>query len=218
MENISTMEFINFLFRWGHLLFGITWIGLLYYFNFVQGGYFKQATPEALSDAKAKLAPSALWWFRWGAMFTFITGVVLLMGVQKQGVMNEYIVVGALFGTLMFLNVWLIIWPNQKIALGMVEGDGPTAAGKALLASRTNTLFSAPMAYCMLASPHIGYGANSLLSVNGGGTALYIVLALIAALEVNAIVGKQGPMTTVKGVIHSSLGLTVIMALIFQYV
>ncbi len=218
MENLSTMEFINFLFRWGHLLFGITWIGLLYYFNFIQGGYFKQATPEALSDAKAKLAPSALWWFRWGAMFTFITGVFLLMGVQKQGVMNEYIVAGALFGTLMFLNVWLIIWPNQKIALGMVEGDGPTAAGKALLASRTNTLFSAPMAYCMLASPHIGYGADSLLSVNGGGTALYAVLALIAALEVNAIIGKQGPMTTVKGVIHSSLGLTVVMALIFQYV
>ncbi|OUS15108.1 antitermination protein NusG [Gammaproteobacteria bacterium 50_400_T64] len=212
------MEFINFLFRWGHLLFGITWIGLLYYFNFIQGGYFKQATPEALSDAKAKLAPSALWWFRWGAMFTFITGLFLLMGVQKQGVMNEYIVAGALFGTLMFLNVWLIIWPNQKIALGMVEGDGPTAAGKALLASRTNTLFSAPMAYCMLASPHIGYGADSLLSVNGGGAALYAVLALIAALEVNAIVGKQGPMTTVKGVIHSSLGLTVVMALIFQYV
>lgn len=218
MDSLSTMEFINFLFRWGHLLFGITWIGLLYYFNFVQGGYFKQATPEALSDAKAKLAPSALWWFRWGAMFTFITGLFLLMGVQKQGVMNEYIVVGALFGTLMFLNVWLIIWPNQKIALGMVEGDGPAAAGKALLASRTNTLFSAPMAYCMLASPHIGYGANSLLSVNGGGVALYLVLALIAALEVNAIIGKQGPMTTVKGVIHSSLGLTVVMALIFQYV
>jgi len=218
MENLSTMEFINFLFRWGHLLFGITWIGLLYYFNFIQGGYFKQATPEALSDAKAKLAPSALWWFRWGAMFTFITGVFLLMGVQKQGVMNEYIVAGALFGTLMFLNVWLIIWPNQKIALGMVEGDGPTAAGKALLASRTNTLFSAPMAYCMLASPHIGYGADSLLSVNGGGAALYAVLALIVALEVNAIIGKQGPMTTVKGVIHSSLGLTVVMALIFQYV
>ncbi len=218
MDSLSTMEFINFLFRWGHLLFGITWIGLLYYFNFVQGGYFKQATPEALSDAKAKLAPSALWWFRWGAMFTFITGLFLLMGVQKQGVMNEYIVVGALFGTLMFLNVWLIIWPNQKIALGMVEGDGPAAAGKALLASRTNTLFSAPMAYCMLASPHIGYGANSLLSVNGGGVALYLVLVLIAALEVNAIIGKQGPMTTVKGVIHSSLGLTVVMALIFQYV
>ncbi|OUS04018.1 antitermination protein NusG [Gammaproteobacteria bacterium 54_18_T64] len=212
------MEFINFIFRWGHLMFGITWIGLLYYFNFIQGGYFKQATPEALSDAKAKLAPSALWWFRWGAMFTFITGVYLLMGVQGKGVMNEYIVAGATFGTLMFLNVWLIIWPNQKIALGMVEGDGPTAAGKALLASRTNTLFSAPMAYCMLASPHMGYDTGNLLSANGGGTALYAVLALIAALEVNAIVGKQGPMTTVKGVIHSSIGLTVAMVLIFQYV
>lgn len=173
-----------------------------------------------MSDAKAKLAPSALWWFRWAAMFTFITGVLLLVGVQKKSLMNEYIVVGALFGTLMFLNVWLIIWPNQKIALGMAEGDGPTAAGKALLASRTNTLFSAPMAYCMLASSHIGYSTNSLLSDSGsgGGTALYVVLALIAALEVNAIVGKQGPMTTVKGVIHSSLGLTAVMALIFQYV
>ena len=73
-----TVEFFNFLVRWGHLLFGITWIGMLYYFNFIQGGYFKSATPEALSDAKAKLAPSALWWFRWGAMFTFITGLYLL--------------------------------------------------------------------------------------------------------------------------------------------
>ena len=215
MENVASMEYINFLFRWGHLLFGITWIGLLYYFNFVQGGYFKQATPEALSDAKAKLAPSALWWFRWGAMFTFITGVVLLAGVQKQGVMNEYIVVGALFGTLMFLNVWLIIWPNQKIALGIVEGgDGPTAAAKALLASRTNTLFSGPMAYCMVASPHIGYDTGNLLSGSGGGTGMYVMLAIIAALEVNAIAGKQGPIETVKGVITSSIVLTVIMVIV----
>jgi uncharacterized membrane protein len=185
----------------------------------VQGGYFKQASPEALADAKAKLAPSALWWFRWGAMFTFITGVVLLLGVQGQGVMNEYIVVGALFGTLMFLNVWLIIWPNQKIALGIIEGGDATAAGgKALLASRTNTLFSAPMAYCMLASPHIGYSSDSLLSGSGGGAGLYAMLALIAALEVNAIIGKQGPLTTVKGVIHSSLGLTVIMVLILTLI
>ena len=70
-----TGELIEFLVRWGHVLFGIVWIGMLYYFNFVQGGYFKEATPEALADAKAKLAPSALWWFRWGAMFTFLTGL-----------------------------------------------------------------------------------------------------------------------------------------------
>ena len=72
-----TMEFINFLARWGHGLFGITWIGMLYYFNFIQGAYFKEASPEGLADAKAKLAPRALWWFRWGAMFTFITGIIL---------------------------------------------------------------------------------------------------------------------------------------------
>jgi uncharacterized membrane protein len=69
------MDFIDFLVRWAHLLFGITWIGMLYYFNFVQGGYFKKASPEALADAKAHFAPCALWWFRWGAMFTIDTGV-----------------------------------------------------------------------------------------------------------------------------------------------
>jgi len=106
------MDLLDFLFRWSHVLFGITWIGMLYYFNFIQGGYFKQASPEGLADAKAKLAPSALWWFRWGAMGTFITGVVLLGYLGAA--LNNYIVVGALFGTLMFLNVWIIIWPNQK--------------------------------------------------------------------------------------------------------
>jgi len=206
------MEFVNFLARWGHLLFGMTWIGLLYYFNFIQGGYFKQASPEGLSDAKAKLAPEALWWFRWGAMFTFLTGVVLLMGVSKQHVMNDYIVVGATMGTLMFLNVWLIIWPNQKIALGMVEGDGPAAGAKALLASRTNVLFSGPMAYGMLAGAHNGgYADANLAAGTGGGNALWIALAIVIALEVNAVVGKQGPMTTVRGVIVSSIVLTAIV-------
>jgi len=209
------MEILNFVARWAHLMFGITWIGLLYYFNFIQGGYFKAASPEGLADAKAKLAPEALWWFRWGAMFTFITGLILLGGVHGLGQMNNFIIVGATMGTLMFLNVWLVIWPNQKVALGMVEGDGPTAAGKALLASRTNTLFSGPMALGMLAGPHFtghGYGTEV------GGTGLIVSLAVIAALEVNALMGKQGPMTTVKGVIHCSVALTVIMAALLIYV
>lgn len=199
------MDIVNMLARWGHLLFGMTWMGLLYYFNFIQGGYFKAATPEALKDAKAKLAPEALWWFRWGAMFTFITGLILLVGVMKLNILNEYIIVGITLGTLMFLNVWLIIWPNQKVALGMVEGDGPTAAGKALLASRTNTLFSAPMAFCMLAGPHFaGYGMTA-------STSTWIALAIVAALQVNAVVGKMGPMTTVRGVIGSSMALTAVL-------
>ncbi len=203
------MEFIdmvNMLTRWGHLLFGMTWIGLLYYFNFIQGGYFKSATPEGLADGKAKLAPAALWWFRWGAMFTFLTGLVLLVSVHHMKVMNDYIIVGATLGTLMFLNVWLIIWPNQKIALGMVEGDGAAAGAKALLASRTNTLFSAPMAFFMLAGPHYaGYGMGT------GSTAMWAALAIVAVLETNALIGKQGPMTTVRGVIISSLVLTAII-------
>lgn len=207
------IELISILTRWLHLIFGITWIGMLYYFNFVQGSYFKQATPEALSDAKAKLAPNALWWFRWGAMLTFITGVILIEPLVRNGLLNNYIVLGALMGTLMFLNVWLVIWPNQKIALGMVEGDGPAAAAKALLASRTNTLFSGPMALGMLAGPHAGgYGTGT------GGLALWIGIAIIAALEANALFGKQGPMTTVKGVIHSSLGLTAIFVLLMIYI
>jgi len=207
------IDFIDFLVRWAHVLFGITWIGMLYYFNFVQGGYFKSASPEALADAKAKLAPSALWWFRWGAMFTFVTGVYLLYYVGKINAFNDYIAIGALMGTIMFLNVWIIIWPNQKIALGMVEGDAPAAGAKALLASRTNVLFSAPMLFGMLAGPHLsgqGYGTGA------GGVDLWIAIAIIALLAINGVIGKQGPLTTVKGVIHSSLGLTaVLVAVLF---
>jgi len=207
------MELINILARWSHLLFGITWIGLLYYFNFIQGGYFKSASAEGLSDAKAKLAPEALWWFRWGAMFTFLTGLILLLGVHMQNFMNNYIIVGATMGTLMFLNVWLVIWPNQKIALGMVQGDGPTAAAKALLASRSNTLLSSPMVFCMLAGPHYGGWGSAI-----GTTGMWISLAIVAVIEANALVGKQGPMTTVRGVIVSSLVLTVIIVVLLKLV
>lgn len=207
------MGLIDFLARWGHLLFGITWIGMLYYFNFVQGGYFKEASSEGLADAKAKLAPNALWWFRWGAMFTFITGVYLLATLGGTLAGNGYILIGALLGTFMFLNVWIIIWPAQQIALGMKEGDGPAAGAKALLASRTNTLFSAPMAFFMLASAH-KQAMPAGFSLDNG---FYIALAIVVVLEVNAIVGKQGPMASVKGVIHSSLALTAILVLSMNY-
>jgi len=207
------MDLLGFLFRWSHVLFGITWIGMLYYFNFIQGGYFKQASPEGLADAKAKLAPSALWWFRWGAMGTFITGIILIGALGAA--LNNYIVIGAIFGTLMFLNVWIIIWPNQKIALGMVEGDAPAAGAKALLASRHNVLYSAPMAFCMLASGHptggMGYSAFTM------SNSMIAMLVIIAALQANAMFGKQGPLATVKGAIHGSLGLTAVMVLVLNY-
>ncbi len=208
-----TIETINFIARWGHVLFGITWIGMLYYFNFVQGGYFKQATPEGLADAKQKLAPSALWWFRWGAMFTFLTGLVLLGGVQHYGQMNNYIIIGSAMGIIMAANVWMVIWPAQKIALGMIEGDAPAAGAKALLASRTNTLLSAPMLFAMLAGPHYaGHGYGTAV----GGTGLIAALVVIGVLEANAIKGRLGPIASVRGVIVSSLVLTAVFALMIN--
>ena len=136
------------LFRFVHILVGITWIGLLYYFNFVQTEYFKEAEPDAKSDVLKKLAPKAVWWFRWAAAFTFLTGLYLLYGLQAN-VTNE-IILGSLMGTIMMLNVWGIIWRNQKIVIGIKEGDAVLAGAKAALASRTNTLLSVPMLYFMV--------------------------------------------------------------------
>ena len=214
-----TSVYLDILFRWAHVLFGITWIGLLYYFNFVQGEYFKEANKDALADVKSKLATRALWWFRWGAMFTFITGFVLL-GMVGQAT-NGFLLMGAVLGTFMMLNVWLIIWPHQKVVLGLKEGDIPTSAGKAGLASRTNTLFSAPMLMGMLASKHGGaFAAGSGLApiANGLSTGLMAVLGLAVVLELNAIFGKMGPMASVKGVIHMSILLTAAMVALLVYV
>lgn len=201
------MLIVDFLTRWAHVLFGVTWIGLLYYFNFIQGAYFAEATADAKSDATKKLAPRALWWFRWGAMGTFLTGLSLLMTLGAGA--NQYILLGALMGTFMFLNVWLIIWPNQKIVIGLSQGDAAVAGGKALLASRTNTLFSAPMLFGMLGSKH-GM-VSGMQSMNFGDMGFVIALAIIILLEVNAIVGKTGPIASVKGVIHFSLLMTAVV-------
>lgn len=197
---------LEFIFRWAHVLFGITWIGLLYYFNFVQGEYFKEAEASAKADAMKKLAPRALWWFRWGAMFTFLSGLYLLhaIGATMDIAGQPIIWVGALAGIFMFLNVWLIIWPKQQVVLGMKEGDGPSSAAKAGLASRTNTLLSGPMLFGMLGSKH-------LFIADAGGTGFYACIALIVLLEINAVVGKTGPMTSVKGVIHCSIALTAVI-------
>jgi len=204
---------LAFIFRWIHLLAGVTWIGLLWYFNFVQGEYFKEADGSAKSDAIRKLVPRALWWFRWGAMFTFLSGVALLGLKQLTG---WGILLGGILGTLMFLNVWLIIWPKQKVVIASAnkvasggEAD-PAAAGalaKAGLASRTNTLFSIPMLFFMASSVHLAQ------LMTASTVAKVVSLVIVLAIQVNAMVGKQGPMTTVKGVITSGLVLTLVLYL-----
>ena len=203
---------LEFIFRWAHVLFGIAWVGMLYYFNFVQTEYFKEAEADAKADAVKKLAPRALWWFRWGAMFTFLTGLVLLhlIGASTNITGMAIIWVGALAGILMFLNVWLIIWPKQQVVLGLKEGDGPSSAAKAGLASRTNTLLSGPMLFGMLGSKH-------LYIAEAGDLGFWACVVVILALEANAIFGKTGPMTSVRGVIRCSLALTILLWVLLAF-
>ncbi len=193
-------------FRSLHILFGIAWIGLLYYFNFVQAEYVKIADPDAKADVFKKLAPNALWWFRWAAAFTFLTGLILIHQISAR--IGTEIILGVTMGTIMMLNVWGIIWRNQKIVLGMKDGDIAVAGAKAALASRTNTLFSVPMLMYMV------------YSVHGGGydisnQAVIIGLIIIFAIEANAIWGKMLPViTSVRSVIISSFALAVILKII----
>jgi uncharacterized membrane protein len=141
------MEFALFA-RWAHFLAGITWIGLLYYFNFVQVPGLGAAKAEGTAAGITKhIAPRALLWFRWAAVVTWLAGAALLghMGM------------GAWLGTIMLFNVWVLIWPNQKKVLGMVEAtdeEKAKAARVALLASRTNTALSIPMLFFMAANTH----------------------------------------------------------------
>jgi uncharacterized membrane protein len=203
---MEATDVVQFLARWLHFLAGITWIGLLYYFNFVQGAWFKEAEGGVKTAAVQQLVPRALWWFRWGAMFTFLSGIVII-GVRAHlaGSMGfdspwgAFIYTGGLLGTLMFLNVWLIIWPNQKIVIADAKGEkNPNAAAagaKALLASRTNTLFSIPMLFFMGAASHLPQSVALTTPLLGA------LVVIVGALEANAIVGKLGPLTTVRGVI-----------------
>jgi len=157
---------------WGHVLAGITWIGLLYYFNFVQVPAVGAALGDEGGPGPAAInkyvAPRALLWFRWSALATWLTGAAALeqlytsegSGFVKAFTLQDPLIVigiGAWLGTIMLFNVWVLIWPNQKKILGMVEASAdeiPGAKKVALMASRTNTLLSIPMLMCMVGHGH----------------------------------------------------------------
>ena len=152
--------------RWLHVLSGVMWIGLLWYFNFVQIPSMPKIPDEQKPAIGKVIAPEALFWFRWAALATVVTGLLLAW-------MNHYIVqalmfsdgkhpigIGMWLALVMAFNVWFIIWPNQKKALGIVTVEAPAkaaAARLAMLTSRANTMLSIPMLYCMVAQSHGGF-------------------------------------------------------------
>ncbi len=151
------MEMLPGIFRWFHIMAGVVWIGLLYYFNLVQVPAMKDATADGTAAGISKhVAPRALLWFRWAAVVTWVMGAALLGAAFKDAFMlqngYEAIGVGAWLGTIMLFNVWVLIWPNQKKILGMVtatDDEKAKARRVAFLASRTNVMLSIPMLFFM---------------------------------------------------------------------
>jgi uncharacterized membrane protein len=161
----ETTPYLNGLYRFLHTLFGIMWIGLLYYFNFVQIPTMPQVPAELKPGVSKYIAPAALFWFRWSALATIVMGIMIAAhnGYLAQALAFQegfrLIGLGMWLALIMGFNVWFVIWPNQKKALGLVEADADTkakAATTAMMFSRTNTLLSMPMLYCMVMQGVLG--------------------------------------------------------------
>ncbi len=169
MQGYTGADFGVFFFRWLHVLSGVMWIGLLWYFNFVQIPCMPKIPDDQKPAIGKVIAPAALFWFRWGAMATIVTGLILAwmngyileavaIGIADSDPKHTMIGIGMWLGAIMWANVWFVIWPNQKKALGMVEvsaEEKAAAARTAMLFSRTNTLLSVPMLFAMVAAQNL---------------------------------------------------------------
>jgi uncharacterized membrane protein len=228
-------EGVLFLLRWIHFLAGITWIGLLYYFNLVQVPFFAETEAPVRTGAIQKLVPRALWWFRWGAMVTFLAGWLYLLMRAHQlkggffaGSYGWAILLGGILGSVMWANVWFVIWPNQKI---IIQNAIDTAAGrpanpavgpagaKAGLASRTNVALSIPMLFFMGAASHL-----QTLGLPRSGVVFWVVaLIIVLAVEVNALKGTPGkggakPLATVSGTLWFGFILAAVFYIWFEII
>lgn len=234
---LLSMEGWLFLLRWVHFLAGIVWIGHLYYFNFSQTPFFAETDPAVRSGVIQKLVPRALWWFRWGAMFTFLSGWLIILHRMSQlgGVRGFFntsygwaIFLGGVLGSFMWANVWFVIWPKQKI---VIANAIDTAAGKpanpaaapagqrAGFASRTNVVFSIPMLFYMGAASHLPALAEQMTRSGKVSMAL-LSAAVILLVEANALFGTAGPtkkpLATVEGTIWAGFILAAIFYLLFE--
>jgi uncharacterized membrane protein len=176
------MNATQYFFRWLHVFAGIIWIGHLYFFNFVN-----VPLQGALDDASKKLVnpkllPRALWWFRWGAMVTFLSGLILYGMIYRPGLIqpSPWIMMGMTFGIIMWFNVWFIIWPtNRKILAGLMPAESIAAARKkAGMASRLNTYLSGPMLFGMLGPSHgvSAVPAHMVLAIAAGALAIWVAI------------------------------------------
>ena len=228
--SLFNFDGLLFLLRWGHFIFGIAWIGMLWYFNFAQGAFMAEVDPAVKTAVNQKLAPRTLWYFRWGAMGTFLTGWAIIgMRMSQPGgaalastSWGVTILTGALMGSLMWFNVWFVIWPRQKQVIAAANGEKidniPLLARRAFIASRTNTLLSIPLLFFMAAASHLPIAVDSakVMTWLGG------IVALLILLEINALKGDKGPtvkpIEKVKGVIHMGLALTAILYVLAEVI
>ena len=225
---ILSLDGVFLLLRVLHFFFGVVWIGHLYYLNFTQAPFFAETDAATKSNAIQKLLPRALWWFRWGAMGTFITGwMYLAMRGHRDGFAlfttswGIFIILGAILGSIMWANVWFVIWPNQQkvIASACAVAAGKTAlpeaaalATRASIASRHNVLFSIPMLLFMGSASHLPMmvTATSLIPL------VIALTAALTAIEWNAVCGKMGPLASIKGVIHAGFSLSIALYLLIE--
>ena len=222
-----------FLFRYFHIIGGVLWIGVLWYINFIQGPYVNSIEAAMQTAAKQKLFPKVMWYFRYGALLTFITGLALIglkgfdpkialpVGSEPWNAWFAKIYPGFMFATIMFLNVWFVIWPRNKKVIAAANGekiDGiPAMARRGFLASRTNTLLSIPMLFFMAAAQNL-----TLNGVSAAKLQLWIIVTTVVFLliEANALLVSNDPakkpatfkpLESVKGVIHMGLLLTILL-------
>jgi uncharacterized membrane protein len=248
--DIFSRASLAYLSRWAHVVVGITWIGLLYYFNFVQTPAFAQMEAGARNNAVDKLASRALWWFRWSAAATVATGILILIfytdlkgdaflvsGDFWKSPEGVAIATGILLALTMFVNVWGIIWRNQKIVIanarnvqagGEADPNAASAGRLSALASRQNTIFSFPMLIFMVGAAHFPYRALKLGHTHPGNVAIYWIITIIiwALLEANALgwLGGTSPggtrtiYETHQNAIITGLVLCVIWLALFSWV
>jgi len=233
-----------FLSRWAHVVAGITWIGLLYYFNFVQVPSFAEMDAAARNNAIDKLASRALWWFRWAAVATLATGLLILL-IQKEGDKSQLfsgdyfksvpgmaIATGVLLALTMFLNVWLVIWPNQKKVIANArnvqaggEADPAAAAAgrKAGMASRQNTIYSFAMLLFMVGTSHFFLPGKFKFAPSGSDRAVYWIIVVIiwGVFELKALgVGgtKPGGLNTIYDTHQAAIATGLVLVVVYYFV